>query len=30
MRGVEWKFGKRRDVRILARELNVGVCAGDD
>ncbi|KAK6511213.1 hypothetical protein TWF481_000134 [Arthrobotrys musiformis] len=24
MRGVGWKFGKRRDVRILAKELNAG------
>ncbi|KAK6331931.1 hypothetical protein TWF718_002468 [Orbilia javanica] len=24
MRGVGWKFGKRRDVRMLARDLNVG------
>ncbi|KAF3195542.1 hypothetical protein TWF106_005546 [Orbilia oligospora] len=24
MKGVGWKFGKRRDVRMLAREMNVG------
>ncbi|KAF3194004.1 hypothetical protein TWF225_008187 [Orbilia oligospora] len=24
MRGVGWKFGKRRNVRMLAREMNVG------
>ncbi|KAK6346191.1 hypothetical protein TWF730_010522 [Orbilia blumenaviensis] len=29
LKGIGWKFGKRRDVRMLSRELNVG-CTPED